>query len=271
MIKTSATVPLQYDTVFSPFYAREFDYALSWLRDNGFDGIEICISEPKKIDADELNKKIKSHDLEVSVISTGQARVLEGISLTDDDENTRSKAVERIKEHIELSTKIGYPLVTIGLIRGIGDMEKKEKHLSYLHDAMEKCVEYARLNDVRLIIEPINRYETILLNSVEETMDFMSSISRTDNLGILLDTFHSNIEDQYICSTIENLGNKLFHVHFADSNRRLPGMGHMDFMSIYKSLNKINYNGYVSLETLNLPDRKIIKDNAFKSLTKYMP
>jgi len=269
MIKTSATVPLQYDTGFSPFLASEFDEALGWLQRNGFDGIEICISEPKKVNIEELNKKLMSHNLGISTISTGQSRVLEGLNLTDDSSEIRDKAVERIREHIELSTKIGYPKVTIGLLRGLGDPKKKEQQMEYLHAAMEKCGEYAKQYGVMVMLEPINRYETLLLNSVKETMDFIDTLANSQNIGILFDTFHSNIEDPDICKAMEYAGNRLFHVHFADSNRHLPGEGHIDFKAVYDTLKKMNFNGYVSIETLNLPDRKTVQDKGYEALTRF--
>lgn len=269
MIKTSATVPLQYDTGFSPFFASEFEEALCWLNSNGFDSIEICISEPEKVNIEELNRKLKNHNLEISTISTGQARILEGISLTDDSREIRDRAVERIREHIELATKIGFPKVTVGLLRGLGDIKKKEQQMGYLCEAMERCGEYAKQYGVMVMLEPINRYETLLLNSVKDTMDFINSLSNRENIGVLFDTFHSNIEDPDICGAMEYMGDKMLHVHFADSNRWLPGDGHIDFRAVYDALKKMDFNGHVSIETLNLPDRKTVQDKGYAALTRF--
>lgn len=90
------------------------------------------------------------------------------------------------------------------------------------------------------------------------------------NVGVLYDTFHSNIEDADMLETIQKLKGRISHVHFADSNRRLPGEGHIDFKAIYNKLVGIGYKGYVSLETLNKPDRETIKSLAGASLKAIM-
>lgn len=266
-MKKSVVIPLQYDTGFSPFYASEFDEALEWLEINGFDGIEICISEPQKVNVKELIEKLERHKLEVSSISTGQARTLENIHLTHHDDDRRKAAVERILQHIDLSSKIGYPAVTIGLIRGLGSVGREKEELDLLAEGMKVCCEYAEKKNVKLMIEPINRYETVLLNSVDDTLNYISKkLGNYKCLGILYDTFHSNIEDKDMLKAIKDLGDRLFHVHVADSNRGLPGYGHTNFVSIYKALEEIRYKGYISIEVQNIPDREYIKNNAADSL-----
>lgn len=266
MNRISATIPLQFDTGFSPFSAAEFDEALSWLAENRFDGIEICVADPKRVNVEELNHKLRRHHLVVTAISTGQAKVLEGISLTDSVREVRKSAVQRLREHIDLAAAIGFPLVTIGLLRGAGNPGAKDRDLAYLTEALEVCTAYAGSCQVELMIEPINRYETTLLNTVDETVAFLATVSGGEQIGILFDTFHANIEEPDICHSLEELGDRLLHVHFADSNRWLPGMGHIDFSQICATLHKMNYGGYVSLETINMPDRMVVRSRSQTSL-----
>ncbi|MDF2500263.1 MAG: sugar phosphate isomerase/epimerase [Anaerosporomusa subterranea] len=266
MNKISATIPLQFDTGFSPFFAAEFDEALSWLAENRFDGIEICVSDPKRVNVEELNNKLRRHHLVVTAISTGQSRALEGISLTDSIREVRESAVQRLREHVDLAAAIGFPLVTIGLLRGAGNPGTKDRDLTYLAEALEVCAAYAGCRQVELMIEPINRYETTLLNTVDETVAFLASVVGGEQIGILFDTFHANIEEADICHSLEKLGDRLLHLHFADSNRWLPGMGHIDFSQICATLRKMNYGGYVSLETINMPDRMVVRSRSQTSL-----
>lgn len=270
MIRRSATIPLQYDTSVSPFYVKEFDEALVWLNENEFDGIELCIAEPAKVNDRELVLKLNRLNLKVPTISTGQSRALEGISLTDESKGKRDMATQRIKEHIHLATSIGCPFVTIGLIRGTADNENKIKALDLLQKELEICLQYAIQQGVSLLIEPINRYETSLINSCEEALDFINRMYGCANIGILYDTFHSNMEDRDMQQAIESSRDRIFHVHLADSNRWLPGEGHINFNGIIGLLQKLEYKGFVSLETSNLPDRNFIKQNAFKSLNNIL-
>lgn len=270
MMKKSATIPLQFDTAVSPFLVREFDEALEWLKENKFDGIELCIAEPTKVNIKELTDKLEKYNLKVSTISTGQSRALEGISLTDEVKEKRDRATQRIKEHIDLAIQIGCPFVTIGLIRGTAGNDNKDKALKVLQSEMEISLQYAMDKGVSLIIEPINRYETSLINSCEEAWDFCNRMSAYSNNGILYDTFHSNIEDRDMANAIKTYKSKILHVHLADSNRWLPGEGHINFSEIMEALNEIKYHGYVSLETLNLPDREAIKQQAGTSLKRIL-
>lgn len=262
MIKTSATITLQYDTVFSPFWAAEFAESLSWLRAEGFDSAEICISDPRKVDGDLLIRQLESHGLQVSTISTGQARTQEGLSLTDGRPEVRARAVQRVQDHIRLARQINSSAVTIGLLRGVGSAGKMQEELDLLHAAMAECVAFACEEGIRLLLEPINRYETNLLTNVDDTIDFIEQMGNPTHVGVLYDIFHANIEEQSISRSVERLGNKLFHVHFADSNRWLPGMGHIDYGPIIASLRKINYQGYASLEVLNFPNAATVKNEA---------
>jgi sugar phosphate isomerase/epimerase len=75
-----------------------------------------------------------------------------------------------------------------------------------------------------------------------------------ENFGLLLDTFHMNIEETDLEEAIRSGGDRIFHFHVADSNRWHPGAGHLDFKQLLKSLTSIGYEGWVSGEFLPLPD-----------------
>ena len=270
MFKTSATVTLQYDTGFSPFAASEFAQALAWLADRGFTGAEICVADPRPVDAAGLKAQLDGLGLKVPTLSTGQARGLEGLSLTDADPQVRRRTVQRVKDHVDFAGRLGCPLVTIGLLRGLGQAGRQEDDLRLLAATLDECAGYAGSQDVKLALEPINRYETQLLNGVRETLALIAGLDSGQHVGVLFDTFHANIEEPDIGESLALLGNKLLHVHFADSNRWLPGDGHIDFTAVCRSLRLMGFRGYVSLETLNKPDRNYIRENGFVRLTRYM-
>jgi len=118
---------------------------------------------------------------------------------------------------------------------------------------LRKCTEFAKKYNIGLTLEPVNRYESNFINTLNEGIEF---IKRADasNLGLLADTFHMNIEEVSIYDSIIQAKDYLTHVHFADSNRWAPGCGHLDFTKIVHTLKKIGYQGYVSAEILPLPD-----------------
>ena len=106
---------------------------------------------------------------------------------------------------------------------------------------------------MQLCLEPINRYETTLINSVAQGLELIEAVG-ADNFGLLLDTFHMNIEEPTIEASLRAAGSHLFHFHVADSNRWYPGAGHMNFAHLLTVLHDIGYDGWVSGEFMPQPD-----------------
>jgi len=101
----------------------------------------------------------------------------------------------------------------------------------WLDVALQECSRSARPAGVRLALEPINRYECTLINTVAEGLELIKLVGE-DNFGLLLDTFHMNIEEPDIEESIRKCGERIFHFHVADSNCWYPGAGHLDFPGI---------------------------------------
>ncbi len=114
-------------------------------------------------------------------------------------------------------------------------------------------------------MEPINRYETDFIFSAADGMRLVEDLD-CDNFGLMLDLFHMNIEDVSIEGGLRQAGDRLWHVHIADSNRRYPGSGHLDFGSIFATLEDMGYGDYISAEMLPLPD----PDNAAQKTIEFL-
>jgi len=252
---------VQYDTDFSPFKVSQFDYALKFLADKGFTGVELAVAFPDKIDEQNLLQKLSNAGLVATTLSTGQAYGLANVLLASPDEDIRTAAINLILGHINLSAKLNRPPVTIGLLRGKLETDAKDVLLENLKSALEPCISHATRMGVMLQIEPINRNETTMLNNTEETLQFLSAIGNPENVGILYDTFHSYKEDGNMVDAIENASSKITNVHFADSHRGLPGFGEIDFVPVVNALKEIGYKGAYTLETLAIPDADFINAN----------
>ena len=87
-----------------------------------------------------------------------------------------------------------------------------------------------------------------------------------DNVGLLLDTFHMNIEEPSIIESIITAKDRLFHFHVAGSNRWYPGAGHINFIDIFQCLEKISYAGFVSAEILPKPNPDAAAEKTIKNL-----
>src|SRR5581483_3148822 len=106
---------------------------------------------------------------------------------------------------------------------------------------------------VRLLYEPLNRYETNLATTLGQAAEVVASAA-SRSVKILADLFHMNIEEADLAGAVRAAGPHVGHVHFADSNRRAAGMGHTDFAPVVAALRDIGYAGYLSAEVLPLPD-----------------
>jgi sugar phosphate isomerase/epimerase len=231
----------------------EFPSNVAKIAGWGYDGVELAIRDPKLVDADELLRVVSAHGLEVPAIGTGQAWGEEGLSYTDPDPAVRAAAIERTKAHIPFAARTG-AVIIIGLLRGIVKPGVSQgQAMDWLVEALRDCCAAAKPHGVRLALEPICRYETTLVNNAEQGMELLKRIG-ADNMGLLLDTFHMNIEDAVIEEAIRLCGDRIFHFHVADSNRWYPGAGHLDFESILAALYATGYQGYVSGEFMPLPD-----------------
>lgn len=270
MNSISQTIPYQFDTIFSPFPAEAFQEGLAFLEEAGFTGVEIAIAYPKKVDAAKLNRLLLAHKLTPTTISTGQIYGLEGLFLCSFDLEVRRRTIEIVKGHIELSMELGFPFVTIGLLRGKLEEGEPAALLDNLREALLPCVEYAGKRGVTLQIEPINRQETVLLNTTYETLEFLKTLGNPAHVGILYDTFHSNLEDGGMLEAIAAAAVKIKNVHLADSHRGLPGYGDIDFPAVYRALQAAGYPHAYALETLAIPSAAFVNDHCFESVCNMM-
>lgn len=220
----------------------------------GFDGVELAVRNPKDLDVIQLKEILTRTGLKVSAIGTGQAYGEEGLSFTSASSEIRQKAIDRIKAQIDFAVQIGNPIIIIGLIRGVTSSSIGwEKAWNLALSAVRECAVYGQKEGTKLAIEPINRYETDLINTLDEAGRFLEEVGEK-NVGILPDTFHMNIEEPSIELSIKKVQDKIIHFHIADSNRWPPKYGHLNFPSILEALKEIGYSGFISAETLPKPN-----------------
>lgn len=227
----------------------------------GYDGVELAIRDPNLVNAGELLRLVSAHGLKVPAIGTGQAWGEEGLSFTDPDPAVRAAAIQRVRDHAPLAARLdaacgqpGRTVIIIGLLRGIVKPGvDHEQAMDWLIEALQACADAAAPHGVRLALEPINRYETTLINTVSQGLALIERVG-ADNFGLLLDTFHMNIEEPSIKESIRACGDRIFHFHVADSNRWYPGAGHLDFESILEALFATGYQHYISGEFMPMPD-----------------
>jgi sugar phosphate isomerase/epimerase len=221
------------------------------IKSLGYDGVELAVRNPRMLDVPLLKTILADQCLIVPAIGTGQAFGEEGLSFTHAESKIRIQAIERVKSHMDLADEFG-SIVIIGLVRGkSASGVSRDQAERWLTEALWECA--SKNKAVKLAIEPINRYETDLINTVASGLSLVDRI-QMENVGLLLDTFHMNIEEPSVTASIASSKDRLFHFHIADSNRWYPGAGHFDFRPIVDALDRIGYRGFLSAEILPLPD-----------------
>jgi sugar phosphate isomerase/epimerase len=236
----------------------------------GYDGVELTIRDPRLIEADTLLSALDAFGLSVPAIGTGQAWGEEGLSFTDPDESLRKMAIRRVYDHIPFAARTGAAII-IGLLRGrVKPGVDPRQATTWLVDALKRCSAAAAPHGVRLVLEPINRYETTLVNTVVQCLDLIAAVG-APNLGMLPDTFHMNIEEPSIADSLRQAGSHIYHVHLADSNRWYPGAGHIDFREIVSALQEIGYTGYLSVEAMAMPDAETCAYRSMRTLRQVLP
>lgn len=243
----------------------DFESNVRRVAEWGYQGVELAVRDPSLVDTDALAEVTARHGLKVPAIGTGQAWGEEGLSFTSNDPLIRRKAVERIKSHIPLAVKLN-AVVIIGLIRGITPAgQTHAQSMRYLVECLQECSAEAAPFGIRYALEPLNRYETDLIHTVEQGLRLIEDVGMP-NFGLLLDTFHMNIEEPDMQAGIRACGERIFHFHVADSNRWYPGAGHLDFPALLGTLKETGYAGFVSGEFLPRPDALTAAEKAIAFL-----
>jgi D-psicose/D-tagatose/L-ribulose 3-epimerase len=134
--------------------------------------------------------------------------------------------------------------------------EERRRTLERLAHALAPVVSRAETAGVKLAIEPLNRFETSLLNTAQQVVELVRGID-SPSCGVLLDTFHMNIEERDPAAAVAATGNHLFHFHACANDRGAPGDDHIDWMALASALRQIEYSGAVCVESFTAANEAI--------------
>jgi sugar phosphate isomerase/epimerase len=223
--------------------------------DLGYEGVELMVARPDELDMASMRGQIAECGLEVAAIGSGAIAMVDQLTLLAADETLRAHAIRRLDRLLEFAQALEAPLVTIGSFRGRIAGRDMQAARGILAGILRAAAEQAGKRGVRLVLEPLNRYETDIINNVEEGLAFVEEVGHP-HLGLLVDTFHANIEEASMAECFRQAlqARRLWHVHLGDSNRLPPGQGHIDFAEIVSVLHEGGYKGALSAELLPQPD-----------------
>ena len=232
---------------------RGFVASIAKARRLGYDGVELALQEAGEIDVAEIEHLLRDNALACPCISTGQVFANLGLYFTIGDAARRGRVIDVFKGIIEVAGRLG-AMVNIGRARGfIEPGQILADATQRFADVARGLCQYAADQGVRLVLEPVNRYEINFIHSLSDAAHLLDAVG-APNLSLMPDVFHMNIEDRTIAGELERFGPRISYVHLADSNRLAPGQGHTDFAAIFAALQRIGYQGWASVEILPKPD-----------------
>ena len=220
----------------------------------GYDGVELALALPSDVDVPTMRTLLADEGMLLSAVSTGRVFAEQRCWLTHRDKKVQRRAVDILIGLVDVAAELGAPRVNLGRVRGpVADGQTPDTEEKRFFEGVAACDEHAVSLGVGLVLEPVNRYETNYINSVlPDGIEILRRLGRP-NVKLMPDVFHMNIEDASIAGSLIAAGPQVGYVHLADSNRRAPGDGHVDFHAVFEALAAIGYDGDVGVEILPLP------------------
>lgn len=225
----------------------------------GFDILEVCIEDPARVSAAGIGGAAEEAGVGVSVCGAfGPDR-----DVSHEDPERRQKSVDYLKFCIDIAAEVGSPNVIGPMYSATGKArllpeDDRERQRGWATESLREAADYAGERGIGLAIEPLNRFETDLVNTVEQGLDLCERVGR-DNVGLLLDTFHMNIEEKSIPDAIRAANDRVFHFHACENDRGAPGSGHIEWDGVFGTLDAIEYRGAIVIESFTPEIKEIAR------------
>ena len=214
----------------------------------GFDVVELPVENPGDWDPAAARSVLDAHGLGASV-----ALVMgEGRELVAADATTVLSTQDYHRHVVDVAEVVGSPVIagpayaSVGRTWRMSDEERRTRYAE-LRDGLAPVAEHAAAAGVRIGVEPLNRYETSLVNTVDQALDALDGM--TDTVGIALDVYHMNIEETDIPAAVRKAGPRLVHVQVCANDRGAPGADHLDWQGFLAALDEVGYTGPLVIES----------------------
>jgi D-psicose/D-tagatose/L-ribulose 3-epimerase len=230
--------------------AKDHQSLITNIKDWGFDGVEFPIAPMAMED-------IKALSLHCDNIGLGRTTILALDAAMADpaspDKKLREAAVEEIKRMVDKTKEIGADLIVGPLFQGLGRFSGNaptDEEWKWSVETIRKAAEYGQQAGVKFALEPINRFEMYILNTIADGARFVERVDMP-NVGLLADTHHANIEEVNTAKVWSKYAKHIFHVHISENHRGTPGDGQAIPNEIFIALKEMQYDGWLTIEAFN--------------------
>jgi D-psicose/D-tagatose/L-ribulose 3-epimerase len=224
----------------------------SRIRQWGFDGAELFVTPQEPADIPAVRKMLEKNKLECTTCSV----IPRECHLVSPQPEVRVRGVEFLKTCVDRTAELGARLVCGPMFAGLGVMTGCRRTLeewNWAVEGLQVVARHAQKRDVTVCLEPLNRFETYFLNTLEDAARLVHDIG-APNVKIHFDTFHANIEERHPAEALRSVARELGHVHISENDRGIPGTGHNDWRGVLKALKDIGYKGWMTIESFAQPE-----------------
>ena len=222
-------------------------YLIKKVKELGCDVVEMPIFNPEEFPSELVKNELEKYNLE--------ACVCYGCEIDSDiaslDSTIRKRGIERFKQAIDHTHTLGANKIggvvykAGGIFTGSAPTEMEWNHSVR---SMKELARYANQFNISICVEQINRYETYFINTTKDALKYCLDVGEP-NMQVLLDAHHLILEELDLYDAIIMAGKRLGHFHTSENNRGIPGTGQVDWLNVYRALKKINYSGWLVLES----------------------
>ena len=233
----------------SPLTTAAVEKLVPLVKQMGFDWIEFPIENPGGFDYGRAGVLAREHELGVSVgAAMGPDR-----DLIHPDSSIQANGLAYVRHCIEATQTMGATNLMGPMYSAVGRTwqatpDERARDIDLLVQQLTKLATYAAEHGVVLCIEPLNRFETSLINLATQGIEVIDRVNHP-SCQLMLDTFHMNIEETALGDAIRAVGPRLRHFHACENDRGTPGSGHVPWNDIAQALHDIHYEGPIVIES----------------------
>ena len=219
---------------------------LDRLATAGLDGIEIGLLDPSTLPANALRQALEERKLACTMCCV----IPRDASLIAPDSTERKRGQQHVGRCIQIAAEVGATTLCGPLYSPVGQFSGVRRTSDEWKRAVESwqmLAPAAAAYNVEIALEPLNRYETYFLNTVADAVQLCNEIDHPA-VGVLVDTYHANIEEKSIAMAIHVASARLKHVHSSESDRGTPGSGGVHWQEFFKAVRAAGYNKWLTIE-----------------------
>jgi D-psicose/D-tagatose/L-ribulose 3-epimerase len=222
-------------------------HLLPTIKAAGFDGIEVPILDPTQFDAQAIGRELDR----IGLARTAVANVPGGSSLASSDGAERQRAIDHVAGAIKGARDLGATLLAGPMYTPVGFLtgqRRTAEEWRWAVDSWQRLVPVAEAAGIEVAIEPLNRFETYFLNTAADAALLCRAIG-SPRIGILVDTFHANIEEKSLGAALRHAGPHLKHLHVCENDRGIPGSGHVAWAELFSTVAELGYDRWMTIES----------------------